>query len=91
MNSETEWPSVAVSADRDLPAIAAAAGAGGFVDRRYQDGRLYVRGVTQAALDAAAAQVVSPPAPPLPTLEGLQAQVTTLQAQIAALAAGGAP
>jgi hypothetical protein len=49
------WPSVALPHDADLPAIAAAAGAPALEDRLYCAGRLYVRGVTQAALSAAAA------------------------------------
>jgi hypothetical protein len=49
-----DWPSVALPPEADMPAIATAAGAAALEDRLYCDGRLYVRGVTQAALDAAA-------------------------------------
>ena len=42
--------------EADMPTIAEAAGNGDMDARWYAEGRLYVRGVTQAALDAAAAQ-----------------------------------
>jgi hypothetical protein len=45
---------IAIAPGHDLPAIAEAAGNGAMKDRWYAYGRLYVRGVTQAALEAAA-------------------------------------
>lgn len=46
---------VEVSADADLGAIAATAGSFDVNQRRYEDGFLYVEGVTQSDLDAAVA------------------------------------
>jgi len=55
-----DWPSVAVPPDADLPGIVTAAGGDADLFANppgslYHDGRLYVRGVTQDALDAALA------------------------------------
>lgn len=55
--------SVPVPANADLAAIAAEAGNPSFADRRYEAGRLYVAGVTQAALTEAAARHWQPPVP----------------------------
>jgi hypothetical protein len=62
--------SAEISPEHDLAAIAAAAGNGNQEDRYYSEGRLYVRGVTLGALEAAVA------APPPPTPEQMQAAYT---------------
>lgn len=69
--------SIEVAPEADLVAIATAAGAGAMADRFYADGRLYVRGVTQAALDAALETVMNaePVLPPPPS------EVTNFQAR----------
>ncbi|MFN8996078.1 MAG: hypothetical protein ACK5X3_20760 [Pseudomonadota bacterium] len=56
-----------ISAELDLAAVAAMAGNAAPEDRWYSEGRLYVRGVTQAALDQAAVNAPPPPPPPPPT------------------------
>lgn len=61
--------SVALDVDANMAAIATAAGNADLNARWYADGRLYVRGVTQEALDAAAKTVgTAPPEPPPPRL-----------------------
>jgi len=60
----SEIASVALPPEADAVAIAEAAGNGAMDGRWYADDRLYVAGVTQAALEAALAQVgTAPPAP----------------------------
>ena len=75
--------SIEISPEADLPAIAAEAGNGAVEARWYAEGRLYVEGVTQEALEAAAASVgTGPAAPPVP------ASITARQMELALLQAG---
>jgi len=73
--------SAEISPEHDLAAIAAAAGNGNQGDRYYSEGRLYVRGVTLGALEAAVA------APPPPSPEQVQAAYTAaIEAHVEATA-----
>jgi hypothetical protein len=74
--------SVAVSSFADLRAIARAAG--NEDGRYYAEGRLCVRGVTQAALDAAVAQIGTDPASPPRIVTGERFLALWLPAEIAA-------
>ena len=57
--------SIAVPPEADLVRIATVAGNAAMEARRYEAGRLYVEGVTQAALDAALASVGTAAPPPV--------------------------
>ncbi|MFC4170244.1 hypothetical protein [Teichococcus aestuarii] len=75
--------SVAVDVGADMVAIATKAGNPSPSARRYADGRLYVVGVPQAALERALAEVLGLPIPgPVP------ASVSNLQARAAMRLAG---
>jgi hypothetical protein len=76
--------SVVVSSNADLPRIAALAGNPAPDARRYERDRLYVAGVTQAALNAALAEVGDGASTRQPVPES----VTPLQARKALRAAG---
>lgn len=88
--------SVVIAPDADLAAIAAAAGNANPDDRGYYQGALYVRGVMQAALDAAVAQIGTAPLVLVPQSVALWraraalAQAGLLGAVDAAIAASGA-
>jgi hypothetical protein len=79
--------SVVVSSNADLPRIAALAGNAAPEARRYERDRLYVQGVTQAALNAALAEVGDGASTRQPVPES----VTPLQARKALRAAGLLP
>jgi hypothetical protein len=79
--------SVLVSPQADLVRIATLAGNGDMAARRYDGERLYVDGVTQAALNAALAQVGDGASTRIPVPES----VTPLQARKALRSAGLLP
>jgi hypothetical protein len=79
--------SVLVSPQADLVRIATLAGNGDMAARRYDGDRLYVEGVTQAALNAALAQVGDGASTRVPVPES----VTPLQARKALRSAGLLP
>lgn len=87
--------SVAIDAAADLIAISAAAGNADPQGRYYRDGRLYVQGVSQQALEAALAEVGTDPVIPVPDLTPLQMSLGLLAAgmltEVEALVAAGPP
>jgi hypothetical protein len=79
MNSHLGWPSVEVPATADLARVFNEAGGTTCI---YDNGRLYVEGVTQKALDAALKTAGTAPAAPVPL------SITPLQARRALRGAG---